>query len=709
MQIIQSIRDKGAAITVSVIVLCLIGFILMDAKPGNNSLFGSSASSVGKVNGEAIELGEFNKRINQAELQEQQRSGQRPTGVRSNQVRDQVWNQVIAERIFFAEADKLGIQFTATELSSILLSSEQNNPFMQQQGMADPATGQLDVTKAQEALRNIKKLKGEQKEAVNTEIINPLKLTSIVAKYSSLINASAYYPKWMQDKEMAENKTFAQISYVAVPYSDISDSAVLVKDNDINDYVKKHKELFKQDAGRVISYVVFSQLPNAADSNNAKALVEKSKTSFAADTNAKAFVARNTSVIDFQDTYLPKGKIQSSQTDSIAKMPLGTVYGPYVDGGSYVLAKMLGSRELPDSVKARHILIPTANPQTGEIVNADSSAKKLADSIFTAIKGGADFAALAAKYSSDGSKDKGGDLGNFGFGTMVPEFNDFSFNNPVGSMQVVKTQFGYHVIEITNQKDFKPAYKIAFLAKEITASDLTINNASLQATKASGVKSGAELSKYVASNGLNMVQNPTPVKENDYSIGGLEEARSLVRWAFEAKKGEVSEPFSIGDQFVVALVDKVLAEGVQDAETARTGAEVIIRNEKKAALIKTKLGATPTLESAAAAYSKQVLQAGSDSSLTFSAQIINGVGVEPKMIGAAFNKAYQAKPSPPFAGTSAVYVLKVNSLNAKPEVAPELAIQQLSSRLSAIRTQTNNWYEGLRKQATIKDSRSKVF
>jgi peptidyl-prolyl cis-trans isomerase D len=709
MQIIQSIRDKGAAITVTVIVLCLIGFILMDAKPGNNSLFGSSTTSIGKVNGEAIEIGEFNKRINQAELQEEQRSGQRPTGVKSNQLRDQVWNQVIAERIFFAEADKLGIRFTAAELSSILLSSDQNNPFMQQQGMADPATGQLDITKAQEALRNIKKLKGEQKEAVNTEIINPLKLTSIVTKYSSLINASAYYPKWMQDKETIENKTFAQISYVAVPYSEISDSAVVVKDSDINEYVKKHKELFKQEAGRVISYVVFSQLPNAADSNNAKTSVENLKTSFAADTNAKAFVARNTSVIDFQDAYLPKARIQSSQTDSIAKLPVGTVYGPYVDGGSYVLAKMLGTKQLPDSVKARHILIPTTNPQTGEVVNADSTAKKLADSIFTAIKGGADFAALAAKYSSDGSKDKGGDLGTFGFGAMVPEFNDFTFNNPVGSKGVVKTQFGYHVIEITNQTDFKPAYKIAFLAKEITASDLTINQASLQATKASGVKTGAELAKYVAANGLNMVQNPTPVKENDFSLGGLEEARPLVRWAFEAKKGEVSEPFSIGDQFVVAVVDKILEEGVQDAETARSGAEVIIRNEKKAAMIKTKLGATPTLESAAAAYNKQVMQAGADSSLTFSSQIINGVGVEPKMIGASFNKAFQAKPSPAFAGTSAVYVMKVNSLGTKPADAPEMAMQQVSSRLSALRSQTNNWYEGLRKQATIKDNRSKVF
>ncbi|MBC7866815.1 MAG: peptidylprolyl isomerase, partial [Gloeobacteraceae cyanobacterium ES-bin-316] len=559
------------------------------------------------------------------------------------------------------------------------------------------------------ALRNIKKFKGEQRESINNEVINPLKLTTIVAKYSSLLSAAAYYPKWMQEKETADNKNFAEISYVAIPYSEISDSAVKVTNADIDTYVKKHKDLFKQEAGRMISFVSFSQLPSQEDSNRVKLLVEGIKTSFATDTNTQAFVARNTSIIDFQDTYLPKAKIQSSQTDTIAKLPVGTVYGPYVDGGAYVVAKMLGSKQLPDSVAARHILIPTVNPQTGEAINADSTAKRLADSIFNAIKGGADFAALALKYSSDGSKDKGGDLGTFGYGAMVPEFNDFTFSKPVGSREVVKTQFGYHVIEITNQKDFNPAYKIAFVAKEITSSDLTVNSASLQATKASNVKNAAEFAKYTATNGLQLTQNPTALKENDFSVGSLQDARSLVRWAFDAKKGEVSEPFSIGDEFVVAVVDKVLQEGVQDAETAKTGAEAIIRKEKKAAMIKTKLGASPTLEAAAAAYGKQVAQAGADSSITFSTAIINGVGDEPKMLGAAFNKAYQAKPTVPFAGKNAVYVLKVNSIKTKPADAPEMLAQQRSNRISALRSQTNNWFEGLRKQADIKDKRSKIF
>ncbi|RYD82896.1 MAG: hypothetical protein EOP53_02370 [Sphingobacteriales bacterium] len=709
MQIIQSIRDRGAAITVAVIVLCLIGFVLMDSQQGGGSLFTGSSTNVGKVNGEAIEMAAFNKRVNQAEEQEAQRSGQRPSGTRVNQIREQVWNTITAEKIFYEEAEKLGITLTPKELSAILMSSDQSNPFMQEQGMVDPTTGKLDIAKAQEAMRNIKKFTGEQKEAVNTQIIDPLKLSTAVAKYSGLLNASAYYPTWMQEKDNADAKNFATISYVAVPYTDISDSTVKVTDADVNDYVKRNANLFKQEEGRTISYVTFSQLPSAADSAKVKNELEALKASFATDSNTQAFVARNASVIEYNDVFLPKSRIQSTQVDTIVKNSFGSVYGPYIDGENYVIAKVIGSKPLPDSVKARHILIPVNDPQTGKPVNADSTAKKLADSIFTAIKGGADFAALAAQYSSDGSKDKGGDLGYFGYGQMVPEFNDFSFSKPIGSRDIVQTQFGYHILEVMAQKDMKPAYKIAFVAKTIVPSDATINAASLQATKASAEKNAAALSKYASANGLKIVQSQGIAKENDFSLGAMQDARQLVRWAFEADKGDVSEPFNIGNDFVVAMVDNVYKEGLQDAATARSGAEAIIRKEKKAAIIKAKLGANPTLESAAAAYGKQIMQAGADSSITFNAQLINGVGMEQKVIGAAFNKDYQAKPSPVIEGTTGVFVMKVNSIGTKPADAPEVIAQQATGKMGTLRSQTNNWFEGLKKQSVIKDNRSKFF
>jgi len=709
MQIIQSIRDKGAAIVIIVISLSLIGFILMDSRQGGSSMFGSTSTNVGKVNGENIELAYFNKRVKQTEDMQEQRTGQRSSGTQTYQTREQMWNQIVAEKIFFAETDKLGIEFTSKELSAVLLSNDPNNPLLQEQGMKDAVTGKLDVSKAQTALSNIKKFKGEQREAVNAQIVDPLKLSSVVAKYTGLLNASVYYPTWMKERDNAESKNFSQISFVNIPYSEIADSTIKVTDEDINDYVSKHKDLFKQEAGRVISYASFSQLPNAADSSRTQAQVQELVTPFAADSNAKVFVARNTSVMDFDDKFKPKSKFNIAVIDSIISQPTGTVYGPFVDKGNMVIAKVLGTSQLPDSVHARHILIPVNDPQTGQPVNADSTAKKLADSIYNAILGGADFASMALKYSSDGSKDKGGDLGTYGYGAMVPEFNDFTFENPVGSKKVVQTQFGYHVIEILSQKDFKPAYKIAFIAKEILASDITINNASLEATKASAEKNREALEKYLAKTGKHLTEVPTAVKENDFSVGALQDARQLVRWAFEAKKGDVSEPYSIGDQFVVATVDKIFKEGVQDATTARPGSEAIIRNRKKADIIIKKIGSNPTLESAAAAYNKTVQLAGADSTLTMASQIINGLGVEAKVIGASFNKDYQNKVSPPIAGTSGVYLVKVNSIQTKPAGTAEEAAQQVSSKLNTMRGAIGNWYEGLKKQASIKDNRSEFY
>ena len=638
-----------------------------------------------------------------AEAQEEQRTQQKLTGTRIYQLREQTWNQIVAERVFFKEAQKLGIELTGKELTYLLYSNDPSNPLLQEQGLTDPTSGKLNVAEVQKALANIKKVKGEQRDNINSQLIQPLRLSNAVAKYSAFISASAYYPAWMQQKEVKENKEFSTISYVAIPYSEISDSTIKVTDDDINDYVKKHKDLFKQEAGRSISYLNFSQLPSGQDSVKLMNQMMELKAQFAADSNAKAFVARNASVVDFEDEFKPKSKYNSTVIDTIVNTPAGTVAGPFVDGKNYIIAKVIGTKSLPDSVKAKHILISL---QSGI---SDADAKKRADSILAAINAGADFGALAAQYSADGSKDKGGDLGVFGYGQMVPEFNNFTFNKPVGTRDVVKTQFGYHVIEIINQSNFNTAYKIAIVGKDILASDQTINAASIAATKAAAQKDAKSLSAYAAKNGLGFTQVPGIVKENDYALGALQDARSVVQWAFKAKKGEVSEPYNVGDQFVVAVVDKIQEEGTQDAATARSGAEVIIRNVKKTEIIIKKIGATPTLEAAAAAYSKTVSQAGADSSITITSQMINGVGLEPKMIGASFNKNYQQKPSPAFGGTNAVYVIKIDAIASKPQDSPEQLAQAASTKMSTMRSQTSNWYEGLRKLADIKDSRSEIF
>jgi peptidyl-prolyl cis-trans isomerase D len=710
MQIIQSIKERGSVIMAIFIAIALISFILMDSNSGSNNGSLTGKNSVGSINGNKIDITEFEKRFKQEETkQAQQRGGQPLGGADALRVRDQVWNQIVAENVFYKEAEKLGINLTPKELSAILLSNDQANPFMQERTLLG-ADGKLDVQKASEALTNIKKFTGEQRDNIDAQILEPLKLSTAAAKYSALITSAAYYPTWMQEKDGKEEKEFAVISLATVPFSDISDSSITVTDAEINNYVAKHKDLFKQEAGRTISYLTFSQNPSSADSAVVKNDLEGLKAAFATDSSAKGFVARNMSVVDFQDEFLPLSRISSAVKDSIVKQPIGVVTGPYVDGANYSIAKIIGTKQLPDSVKARHILIGTRDQQSGTELMADSAAKKLADSILLAVKGGANFAELATKYSTDpGSKIKGGDLGNFGYGQMVPEFNEFCFTKAVGSKDVVKTQFGYHVIDVTSQSNFKPAYKIAFVAKAIVPSDETINAANLAATKAAANKTGKDLIEYAKKAGLNIVENPTVIKENEFTVGNMQEARTLVKWLFDAKQGAVSDPIPVGRDFVVATVNKTFAEGVQDAATARSGAEVIIKKEKKTAQILEKLGANPTFETVAAKFNKQPQTFGADSTITFSSKILNGIGVEPKVIGAAFNKENQTKVSAPIEGTTGVYLLKVNSLLPKAEKTAEQAASFIASRQAAQKQSANGWFEALRKQATIKDTRSKYY
>lgn len=711
MQIIQGIREKGAAIVIAVIALSLIGFILMDAKQQGNQIFGSRSDNIGKVDGSAISYNEFKKKVEFSELQEEQQSGRKPNGSRSAQIREQVWGRLTAEKVFYAEADKLGIDFTSKELETILKSSDPSNPLMQEKDMVDPQTGKLDITKVNQAISNIKKAKDEQLDVINEQLLSPQKISSISGKYFAMLNASAYYPTWMQEKDMADKKEFANISYVGIPYGVISDSTIKVTDAEIEKYIQSHKDLYKQEAGRTISYVSFSQLPDAADSARVKTVVESLKDAFAAETNIKNFLARNASTIDFDTNYQPKSKVGSIAIDSIIKLAPGSVYGPYVDKNSFVLARYLGSQTFPDSVTARHILIATVNSQTGEPIMEDSLAKKKADSIYAAINAGADFAAMARQFSEDpGSKDKGGEYKNVYYGQMVPEFNEFIFTKPAGSKGVVKTQFGYHVMEVISQKGSAPAYKIAFLGKEILASEATIERASLEATKLAAQKDPKSFDAYIQKNGLRKISSSALIKENDAQTGELQDARQLIRWAFEAKKGEISDPYNIGDMFVVAMVDKVFNEGTQDVETARPMTEGVIRDQKKAEQIIKNLGANPTLEKAASAYNKEVMTAGLDSSITFTTPMINGIGNEPKLIGAIFNKANLNKVAPPLAGKSMVYVFRVNGIASKaPDTEAELT-QFKNQQLSALRSQAGtSWFEGLRKKATIKDSRSKFY
>lgn len=713
MSIIQTIREKGTVIVISLIGISLVAFILMDSMSsgrGSSIFGGGNTTSVGVVNGEKIDINTFNDRVKEVQQQYPNAGSSQ-----NNQIMESVWNQMVAEKVVDDQFQKLGITFTPDEMSSIMFSDQA--PQQLKQAFTNRETGEYDIEQAKQWWAQTKKNQNaEQRNAIISQIIDPMRLNALYTKYTSLIAGSMYQPKWLVKEQSEEKNQFAKISYVAVPFTEISDSAVKVSDKDIQDYLQNNKNKYKQEPGVMLSYVSFSATANAQDSARIFNSLEELKPQFVADSNAKFFLGRNSSVIPYSDEYIPQSTIQSPKKDSIIASPNGTVIGPYIDGGNYVLAKKLGSKVLPDSIKCRHILLGTINPQTQQPLMDDSTAHRLADSIATAIKNGANFDSLDAKYSTDEAAKQTNGVMTFDLQTIQSDnfarpFGDFLLNENGETKKVVKTQFGWHYIEILEKKDFQPSYKIAFMAKEIAPSDETINNANTEAIKLSGyAKNKKSFDEYVSKHGLKEVDVPTAIKENDYQVGTLQDARTIVKWAFDAKEGQVSEPFSLKDDFVVAIVDRRLKEGLPAPDVARPMVEGIIMNNKKADIIKKKLNNPSTLDAAAAAYHSQVLTTGEDSTLTFDAQIINGIGHEPKVAGAAFNKNYQTKVSPAIAGNSGVFVIKVDGVFAKEPVNEAMQKLQLNDETNRnVQSALSESFQELKKTSDIKDYRSKFF
>jgi peptidyl-prolyl cis-trans isomerase D len=703
MSIIQNIRDKAAWLVFIIIALSLLGFLLMDSVSGarGRGIFGGNQSSLGTVNGQEIDYVEFQKRLQLQENQFQQQGYPINEMMRQN-IQEQVWNQFIEENVLEAEYKKLGLAVSGQELNDILFGDNPPADFRQQ---FTNENGQYDANKAKQAVDALKKQKNDPMAKNFTEQYLPaLASFRLREKYTALLANTYYIPKWMAEKTAAENSQIAAIKFVGVPYTTISDSLpeIKVTDEDITSYISKRKEEFKQEPSRSISYVSFSAAPTAEDTAVVRTNLENLRAEFSNTTDVAQFLTRNNSDVPLFDGYVLKSKLQVPNADTIRELSDGAIYGPYLDGGNFVVAKMLGKRSLPDSVKCRHILLSTqATP--------DSVAKARIDSIVGAIRGGASFASMAAQFSEDpGSKENGGeyDFGSQQMGNLAKEFADFIFYGTTGEKKVVKTDFGYHYIEILNQKGFEQAYKVAYLSRPIIASQQTENTASGAANQFAGESRDAKSFDANATK-----QNLTKliaqeIKPNDIMIPGLGSSRQLVRWVNEASIGDVSEPFIIDDKHIVAVLTEVNKEGLMSAIKARTLVEFQVRNQKKAEVIKKKIGTASTLDAVAAATQQSVLSADS---VRFSSPFIPNVGQEPKVIGAAFNKAYQSAVSAPITGNGGVFVLKTEAISAVADGGIN-AEEQRKTMMQQMRQSAGfRAVDALRKAADVKDERSKVL
>ena len=732
MSVIQSIREKYAKWAVVAIALALLGFILTDYFQAKERMGPGDSSTLGTVNGKKIDWNSFEsklKGINEETQMNARNMGRQVSEAELQQNNEQLWNNEVEQILMTPEFEKVGIDVGKREFNDWLFGP--NAPMEMRRAFGDQQ-GNYDGPSTQVQINQIKRTGEPAQKNRLDDFLAALEYGKKVQKFNFLFTSSVYYPKWFVEKQNAEAAGLAKVSFVRYPYSNIPDSAVKVSDEEIEDYVNKHKSLYKQEEVRNISYVVFDAAATAADSAAGRKQLEDLKAEFAAEPEPAKFISRYGGTMDYFDGYTGKSQIQVPAKDSLFALSKNAVYGPYLDNHTYVLAKLIDTRTMPDSVKARHILIQTFDPQSQQQLLDDSTAKKRIDSIETAIKGGAIFDSLAIKFSADQSSAlKGGLLSNpnnpatnyYTYGTMVKEFNDFSFEGKTGEKKVVKTIFGYHYIEILDQKNFQPHYKIAYFSKNIVASPETLQAAEEEASKFASESNDLKSfdANVTKSNGKYIKMAANNIRPNDIYIQGIDAygpSRQLVREIYKGDKGEILKHEKVGDiqtgyKYVVVAITDVLKEGTQPAYVARTGlagspgVERILKDKKKAEQIKQMIGKVTTLEAAAMALKDSIVVA--DSVRIAGGRLIN----DAKTLGAIFNQANKGKViAEPIAGRDAVYVVKVDDLTTTSVPLADMDLQrsQMRSKTMGMQSQQpNRPVDILKRISKIKDNRRNFY
>ena len=712
--IIQDIREKYAKVTVALIALALVGFILTDYFTGKGRAgTGGGSQTVGSVNGTAIDAREFNKTVDNAVANGRQQ------GYTTEQARDQVWDQKVEEILLSDEYNKLGIEVGKKELNDLLYGP---NPSPIAKQYLGGGQGEYNPAQAMQTVRSINSGKDAAAKEQLNQLLNYIAEERQKEKLVNLMANTVNFPRWFVEQQNTDNSLMAKISYVKELYSNVSDSAVKVDDKEIADYISKHAEekQFKQEESRSISYVAFSASPTPGDSAEAKRQIMTLKAEFDTTTQVNDFLRRNGGS-DYFDGYIGASLMQISAKDSIQKLAKNAVYGPYIDGGKYSLAKMIDTKVLPDSVKCRHILIST-DVQNGGF--EDSVAKAKIDSIKKAVDAGADWGEMVNKYNpqSDGSRATKGEM-TFSSSAIqgegfAKEFGQFIlFDGKPGERKVVKTNFGYHYIEIMAYIKPEAHYKVAYLFQNIDASrstdDSALNAANAFAAECRDLKEfDANFNKELAPKGMKkgVATDIAPATSFVNSIGN---SREFVKAIYAAKLGDVLSPVRVGDDYIVAAVTEVDKEGTKSVAKARPLVEPLLRNKKKAELLKQKIGKVSTLEAASAALGGKPIETAD--SLRISSMVSPTLGREPRIIGAAFNPANKDKVVPEaLPGINGVYVVRVDNISSTSAANGSVADQRKSraDQFKQYITYPNsplNPVTILKNAATIKDNRAKLY
>lgn len=696
--------NKHSKVVGAIIGFGLLLFLLGNEFFGPNSLFSKNKNNVGEIAGEKISYEEYRQKLEETENDYLIRSGK---GVSENErpmIQEQAWNELIFKYAYLPELRKLGVEVTKDELVE-MVQGKNIHPTIRQL-FTNPQTQEFDKNFVKDFLRNIDK-RDQRDQALWYSVEKSLSPDRLKNKYFSLIKQSNYITKAEAKREYENQTAKREAKFLYVSYYTIPDSSVTVSDSELEEYITKNKEKYKVEEGKSITYVTFPIHPSGADSTVFKKELEELAKDFQAAEDDSLFVMNN-SDNPTPPTYKNIGELPEELKSESSNLQVGNVYGPFNQFGKYVVFKVLDTKnDSTFSARASHILFKP-NGQTPE---AKAEALKQAKDVLAQIKGGASFEEMARTHGTDGTAPRGGDLGWFTQGQMVKKFNDAVFQAKSTGLlaEPIETEFGYHLIKVTEPKTNKK-YKIASVEREIIATDETKDFAYNKAANfASSVEDTASFNQAAKKESItaNSAKN---IRKNDRYLNALPNAREIVRWAFnDAEVGTVSPVFTLDNSYVVAVVTDEREEGTARVEDVRDEVKAKVVMEKKGDLIienLKKLTSNGNLDKIASSYgSGATVNTAND--VSFASNSVSGMGYEPVAVGKIFGLE-KGKRSEPFKGENGVAIVEVLAVTPAPEIADYNSyktqlLQQKSGR------EDFNIDETIKKYAEIKDNRYRFF
>lgn len=681
MATLNDLRTKGGLILTIIIAVAMIAFVLGDLFSAGN-IFASRANSVGKIDGTVVEYQDFALKAEHTKnIYSQLWGSSAMSSEQYDMIYDETWSDLILELAHKPSLKSLGLIVSDAEIIDMTngnyISPIINNFF------TDPAVG----TFSRELMVNF--LSQVEGNPVAQDIWNYIKRNAadnrLVNNYTALVSAGFAANSLEVNKSLNEANTSSQVQVVVKPYYTVADSLIApLKASAAKEYYKEHKELYRQAEQREVEYVVFNVEPSEADFAETKEAVETLAEEFKAADNAMQFAIAN-SFERPNSRYLTRTQLPEEHKD----MNTRKFVGPELNGTTYTMSRIADVRMMPDSMEARHILL-------------SFDQKELADSIAKALRGGANFAELAEKYSFDtASAVDGGKLGRFAPEQMVSEFSDALIDARLRQIVTVESQFGIHVAQATWKSKAVRKAQVATITYTVEAGDATIQAAANEANAFIAAANNTDFATALKDLGLS--KRSARIRNTDRTVSGLNDAREMIRWAYNNKEGKISTAMDIDGDYVVATVKKVRNEGYTPYEEVASRIAQTLRNEAKGDYIASQVADAENIAAVADILGVEIVGVNE---LLGNANTIVGVGPDQLLVG-AISAANEGELVGPVMGDYGVYYFTVDGRTTAENATAESEKVRLDSQ--ALFYLNERLDQALEEGAEIEDNRVRFF